>query len=89
MWGDDLYVLGNGSLLRFDRFGVFSEVPTDFAFQNVGYFDIAFGFNGMLYVGDSVNSRILEITPVATPGAFVLGSIGIGFAGWLCKRRTA
>lgn len=29
----------------------------------------------------------LEMTPVPTPSAFVLGAMGLGFAGWIKKRR--
>ena len=48
----------------------------------------------ILASGEPINNNSLQIgrngtiilTP--TPGAVVLGSIGISFAGWLCRRRT-
>jgi len=45
--------------------------------------DIGFGIN------ESTSLMIpIEVEPVPVPGALVLGSVGVGFAGWLLKRRT-
>lgn len=40
------------------------------------------------YYGD-INVSMTQLTFVPAPGAVILGSIGLSFAGWLCKRRKS
>jgi len=51
------------------------------------------GIHRAIFYDISANGRILSIddvkfTPVPAPGAFILGSIGVGFVTWLRRRKT-
>jgi len=68
-WGEDLYALADGQLLRYDANGVATVVGTGFDGK---YFDMAFGPDDMLYiselfVGDSPSNdgRIIRFAPLS------------------------
>ncbi|MHC4083609.1 MAG: PEP-CTERM sorting domain-containing protein [Planctomycetota bacterium] len=54
---------------------------TSIQFQNTGSSSDLFGF-------DEMTIGSLEQVIIPAPGAILLGSIGIGFVGWLRRRRT-
>ena len=41
-----------------------------------------------LYYSDYYSNQIIELVPIPAPGALVLGGIGVGFVGWLRRRKA-
>jgi hypothetical protein len=79
-FGDSLYALDalTGVLLRFDAAGLATVVGTGFAANS---YEIAFGPDGALYVGDFSNSLVLRVAAVPEPGSAVLmllGGVAVG-----------
>ncbi len=63
-FGEELYTVNNGSLLRIDGSGNVTELGVDLGDIN----DIAFGGDGNLYLSDFNNDRILRVSPIKETG---------------------
>lgn len=85
-FGNDLYLVDNGNLIRFDSSGT----PTVLGSGLGDIRDIEFSPDGSaLFLSDFQNDRILRITPVPEPSSialFAIGAIGMFGYGWRRKR---
>ena len=66
--------------------------PGNSAYYEVGSdYTISYVNEVLIWTGGehAADCYIDEISIVPAPGALILASIGLGFSGWLCKRRTA
>ncbi len=84
-------IIGGGVLQAYDIHG--NEVDTQVFNTSGGTFVVQYG-GGIhrIYIGackDNLDNLTFgDITVIPIPGAFVLGGIGVGFVGWLRRRRT-
>ena len=81
VWGTDLYVIADGTLMRFDEQGSSTVLGTGF---DGAPLDLAFGPDGALYIPFFDEDRILRITPeIPPPGVNVLvGPFVPGTGNW-------
>lgn len=87
----------NGSLASFDPDGIVDGKDGNVDFET---FYLGSGFTNItsvlfIHTGTGTNQGIFHLdnivvdsNPVPAPGAFMLGSLGAGFVGWLRRRRT-
>ncbi|MBN1806658.1 MAG: hypothetical protein JW837_15525 [Sedimentisphaerales bacterium] len=100
-WDEDDVPVQFGELVRFWVGGLNGDDPDYYMdgiqalyFDDKGWgeledgcdpFSATYGYSAKDY--GSGFEAALEVTAVPVPGAVLLGSIGLGFAGWICKRK--
>ena len=85
-WGDDLYAIGNGNLVRLYDDGC-STIMTDLSSYSSFFTGMQFGSDGVLYLSDAQNERILAIA-IPEPGSLALLTFaGISVLGQVIRRR--
>ena len=84
VWGDGLYGMSRGNLLKFDDEGNTTVVGTDLAISSSSY--LLFDDQDALFISDFSGDRILKIVPIPEPSMFVLALLG-GFFICLKNRR--
>jgi hypothetical protein len=85
-WGDDLYAIGNGNLVRLYDDG-YSTIMTDLSSYSSFFTGMQFGSDGVLYLSDAQNERILAIA-IPEPGSLALLTFaGISVLGQVIRRR--
>ncbi len=83
-WGNDLYTIGNESLLRFNvGNGTSSVIGTGF---DSLYRDIAFGPDGNMYISDYTAGQILQVV-VPEPLTMLGALLGVGSLGAYLRKR--
>lgn len=82
----DAYDSGGNLLATQSTTGLSGTSHGSYTFSGIGQIAKISFWDGTGLVG--IGRLQFDTTPIPAPGAFMLGSIGVGFVGWLRRRRT-